>query len=86
MKYHPRGMGKVIADIAQVIKPDVNVVEAGGSVVVSPDPLAADIVASLLIGVNPHRVKHFRLVAEDREINFQKLVIEVRKRLDFHKL
>jgi len=86
LKYHPRGMDKVIADIAQVIKPDVNVVEAGGSVVVSPDPLAADIAASLLIGVDPHRVKHFRLVAEDRGIDFQKLVIEVQKRLDIHEL
>ncbi len=86
LKYHPRGMDNVIADIAQVIRPDVNIVEAGGSVVVSTDPLAADIAASLLIGVDAHEVKHFRLVAEDRGIDFQKLVTEVQRGLNIHKL
>lgn len=78
-RYHPRGMDKVIADIAQIIKPDLNVVEASGHVVVSPDPLAADVAASLLIGVDPRQVKHFQLVAEDRGISFGELLTQVSK-------
>lgn len=76
LKYHPRGMDKVIADISQIIKPRINVVEASDAVVVSPDPLAADIAASILIKVDPLKVKHFKLVAQDHRINLKKLAEE----------
>lgn len=64
--YHPLGMDNVIADIAQVIKPDLNVVDAGDRVIIGTDALAVDIVACGFLDINPLQVKHLRLVSEDR--------------------
>lgn len=75
--YHPLGMDNVIADIVQVVKPDLNVVDAGVKVLVGTDALATDIVASRLIGLNPLRIKHLRLVAEDRGAELQDLMRSV---------
>ncbi|RLE92634.1 MAG: hypothetical protein DRN04_09710 [Thermoprotei archaeon] len=66
LRYHPLGMDKVVADIAKVIKPALNIVEVPGSILVSEDALAVDIVASREIGVDPLEVKHFHYIAEDR--------------------
>ena len=63
--YHPLGMDRVIADIAQVVKPDLNVVDAGRKVIIGVDALAVDIVACRFVGLDPARVEHLRLVSED---------------------
>lgn len=65
-KYHPRGMDKVIADIAKVIKPNINFVEVSDYLLISQDALAIDVIASRLYGINPLEVKHLNLVSEDR--------------------
>jgi len=78
-KYHPLGMDRVIADLAQIIKPDINIVETRDKIVVSPDSLIADIASSLITGFNPLEVKHFYLVARDENRELEKLVNEVSK-------
>jgi len=64
--YHPLGMDNVIADIAQVVKPDLNIVDASTRVILGVDALAVDIVACRFVDLDPLRVKHLRLVSEDR--------------------
>jgi len=67
--YHPLGMDKVIADVAQVVKPELNVVDAGSNVIVSVDALAADIVACEFVDLDPRKVEHLRLTSEDLGLN-----------------
>lgn len=76
-KYHPRGIDKVIADVAKVIKPNLNIVEVSDKVLVSDDALAVDIIATRMFGVNPLNVKHFRMVAEDRGEDLKEVVNEI---------
>ena len=59
-------MDEVIADIAKVVKTGLNVVDAGGKVIMGLDSLTVDIVASNIIQINPLDVKHLWLVSEDR--------------------
>jgi uncharacterized protein (DUF362 family) len=60
------GMHKVIADIAQVVKPDLNIVDAGSKVILGADALAVDVVACRFVDLDPLTVGHLRLVSEDR--------------------
>jgi uncharacterized protein (DUF362 family) len=70
--YHPfGGMHKVIADVAQVVKPDLNIVDAGGKVVLGMDALAVDVVACRFVNLDPLAVEHLRLVSEDRNENLE---------------
>jgi len=78
-RYHLLGIDRVIADIAQVIRPRVNVLEVEDRIVVSDDPLVADVAGVLIYGDDPLKVKHFRLVAEDRNMELEDLVSEARK-------
>jgi uncharacterized protein (DUF362 family) len=65
--YHPfGGMHKVIADISQIVKPDLNIVDAGSKVILGADALAVDVVACRFIDLDPMIVDHLRLVSEDR--------------------
>jgi len=64
--YHPLGMDKVIADIAQAVKPDLNIVDAGDKAVIGVDVLAVDVVACRFVNLDPLKVEHLRLVSEDR--------------------
>lgn len=64
--YHPLGMDKVIADIAQVVKPDLNIVDAGSKAILGVDALAVDIVACRFVNLNPLKVEHLKLVSRDR--------------------
>ena len=73
-KYHPLGMDRVIADLVQIIKPDVNIFEASNYIVIGKDVLSVDIAASLLIGINPVNVKHLRLISSDRNLNLADIV------------
>jgi uncharacterized protein (DUF362 family) len=65
-QYHPLGMDNVVADIAQVVKTDLNVVDVGSKVILGTDPLSVDIVACRFLNINPLTVKHLELVSEDR--------------------
>jgi len=76
--YHPLGIDNVIADIAQVVKPDLNVADAGDRVIVGVDPLAVDIVACRFVGLNPLDVKHLRLISKDRGVRLEDLVRKVK--------
>jgi len=66
IRYHPLGMDKVIADIAQIVKPDLNILDAGSKAILGLDALAVDVVACKFVDLNPLEVKHLRLVSEDR--------------------
>ena len=79
------GINKVIADIAQVVKPDLNIVDAGSKVILSVDALAVDVVACRFVDLDPLTVGYWRLVSEHRgeklETFMKKIdVIETRKR------
>jgi len=76
--YHPPGIDNVIADIAQVVKPDLNIADTDEKVIVGVDPLAVDIVACRFVGLNPLNVKHLRLVSEDRGLRLEDLVGKVK--------
>jgi uncharacterized protein (DUF362 family) len=65
-QYHSLGIDNVIADIAQVVKTDLNVVDVGSRVVLGTDPLSVDIVACRFLDVDPLTVTHLNLVSEDR--------------------
>lgn len=64
--FHPLGVDKVVADIAQVVKPDLNVVDTGEKVVFGVDALAVDVVSCRFLDLNPLVVEHLKLVSEDR--------------------
>ena len=66
LRYHPLGMSNVIADIAQVVKSDLNIVDGGSKVILGLDALVVDIVACRFLNLDPLRVEHLRLVSEDR--------------------
>lgn len=64
--YHPRGVDNVIADLVKTIRCDLNIVDAGDQVIVGVDALSVDIHACDYVDLDPMKVKHLRLVAEDR--------------------
>ncbi len=76
--YHPLGVDKVIADIASVIRPDLNVVDAGSKVILGVDVLAVDVVACRFVDVDPMKVEHLRLVSEDRDEKLESLMKRVK--------
>ncbi len=72
--YHPLGMDKVIADIAQVIKPNLNVVDAGNKIILGVDALAVDVVACRFEDLDPLKVEHLKLVSENRNEKLEDFV------------
>ena len=72
--YHPLGMDRVIADIAQVVKPDLNVVDAHSKVILGVDSLAVDAIACRFLGLDPSKVEHLRIVSEDRNEKLEVLM------------
>jgi len=77
IRYHPLGMDKVIADIAQIVKPDLNIVDAGSKAILGVDALAVDVVACKFVGLNPLMIKHLRLVSEDRNEKLETFVKKI---------
>lgn len=69
--YHVLGINNVIADVAQVVKPNLNVVDAGEKVIVGVDPLSVDTVACRFIDVDPLKVEHLKIVSKDRGENLK---------------
>lgn len=75
--YHVLGINNVIADLAQVVKPDLNVVDAGEKVIVGVDPLAVDVVACRFVDLNPAEIEHLRIVAKDRNETLQSIMEKI---------
>jgi uncharacterized protein (DUF362 family) len=71
------GMEKVIADIAQIVKPDLNIVDAGNNVILGTDALAVDVVACKFIGLDPLTIGHLTLVAEDRNEKLESFIKKI---------
>lgn len=76
--YHPLGVDKVIADLAKVVRCDLNIVDAGEEVIVGLDPLTVDILACRFAGLDPMRVEHLRLVSQDRGLRLGDVVDRLR--------
>jgi uncharacterized protein (DUF362 family) len=73
---HPKGVSEVIADIYQVIKPQLNLADCGSQVLVGTDALSIDLVASEMKGLDPKKVKHLMLVAKDRGLDSDRLDVQ----------
>jgi len=69
--YHPLGVDNVIADLMKVVRCDLNIVDAGEKVIVGVDPLTVDALACRFVGLNPLKVRHLRLVSEDRGLKLE---------------
>ena len=76
--YHPLGMDRVIADIAQVVTPQLNIIDAGENVLIGTDPLAADVVACDFLGIDPLKVEHLKLVSQDRGESLEDFIEEIK--------
>ena len=76
--YHPLGMDNVIADIAQVVKPDLNIAETGSRIIAGKDALAVDVVACRFLGLDPLKIRHLRLVSEDRGERLENFLRKIR--------
>jgi len=72
---HPRGVSEVVADVFQVVKPQLNVVDCGQRVLVGTDALSVDVVAAGFKSLSPIRVKHLVLAAQDLGLNLGDLRI-----------
>lgn len=73
---HPLGVDKVIADIYQVVKPDLNIVDAGSQILVGTDALGVDVVAAEIKGMNPLEVEHLVLASRDKGTSLEKLEVK----------
>jgi uncharacterized protein (DUF362 family) len=71
------GMEKVIADIAQIVKPDLNIVDAGNKVILGTDALAVDVVACRFVDLDPLTVGYLRLVSEDRNEKLETFIKKI---------
>jgi uncharacterized protein (DUF362 family) len=76
IKYHAKGISKVIVDINTVIKPNLTVIDgfvamegkgpSNGSpvkldlIIAGKDPVATDATGARVMGINPHEVSHIR--------------------------
>lgn len=76
-RFHPMGISEVLADLSQVVRPDLTVVDWGTRVVVGVDPLAIDVVVARGLGMNPRDVKHLVLVAQDRGLDVDHLDVDL---------
>ena len=76
--YHPLGIDNVIADIAQVVKPNLNITDAGFRMIIGKDALAVDVTACRFLGLDPLKVKHLRLVSEDRGEKLENFIRKIR--------
>lgn len=72
---HPRGVSEVVADVFQIVKPQLNVVDCGQRVLVGTDALSIDVVACEFRSLSPFRVKHLLLAAQDQGLELKGLCI-----------
>ncbi len=71
------GMDRVIADIAQIVKPDLNIVDAGSKAVLGADALAVDVVACRFVDLDPLTIGHLTLIAEDRNEKLETFIEKI---------
>lgn len=80
MKYHARGISKVVVDINTVLPPTLTVIDGfvamegrgptDGSpvkmdlIIAGKDPVATDSTAARVMGVDPHEISHIRTAAQ----------------------
>jgi uncharacterized protein (DUF362 family) len=76
-EYHPLGIDEVIADICKIVKPTVNIVDARERLLIGKDVFQVDIVAARMLGLDPSRVKHLNLIAQDRGMKIDEVEIEL---------
>lgn len=76
--YHPLGMDNVIADIAQVVRPNLNITDIGTRMIIGKDALAVDIAACKFLGLDPLQIKHLRFASEDRGENLENFIRKIR--------
>lgn len=69
--YHPLGVDKVIADLAKIVRSDLNIVDARDEVIVGVDSLPVDILAPRYVGLDPTSVEHLKLISDDRHLKLE---------------
>ncbi len=74
-RLHPLGVNNVVADVFQVVQPQLTVVDAGRRVLVGTDALSVDVVACDFVSLAPERVRHLVLAAQDRGLALTDLQI-----------
>ncbi|MCZ2808707.1 MAG: DUF362 domain-containing protein [Candidatus Bathyarchaeota archaeon] len=74
-RLHPKGVSKVVADVFQLVKPQLNVVDFGRQVLVGTDALSVDVVACEFKSLSPSRVRHLVLAAQDLGLELRDLHI-----------
>lgn len=76
-RLHPLGISEVLADLNQVVRPDLTIVDWGAKVAIGVDPLAIDVVVANGLRMNPSDVKHLVLVAQDRGLDLDHLNVDL---------
>ncbi len=76
--YHPLGIDEIVADIFQIVKPNLNIVDAGNKTLISTDALAIDVVACRFVKLDPLKVGHLRLVSQDQEEALEEFIKRVK--------
>jgi uncharacterized protein (DUF362 family) len=74
-RLHPKGVSKVVADVYQLVKPQLNVVDCGHQVLVGTDALSVDVVACEFKSLSPSRVRHLVLAAQELGVELSDLRI-----------
>ncbi len=76
--YHPLGVDKVIADLAKIVRCDLNIVDARDRVIVGLDPLSVDIFACKFVNLDPLQVGHLELVSQDRNLKLNEIMNQIK--------
>ncbi|MHA2313937.1 MAG: DUF362 domain-containing protein [Candidatus Hermodarchaeia archaeon] len=74
-KLHPKGVSNVVADVFQLVKSQLNVVDCGQQVLVGTDALSVDVVACEFKSLSPFKVRHLVLAAQDLGLELRDLRI-----------
>jgi uncharacterized protein (DUF362 family) len=75
--FHPLSVDRVIADLAKIVRCDINIVDARENVIVGLNPLPVDILACGFVDLDPLRVEHLRLISEDRNLRLDKVMKQI---------
>ncbi|KON26185.1 hypothetical protein AC480_06185 [miscellaneous Crenarchaeota group archaeon SMTZ1-55] len=76
-RLHPKGVSEVVADLFQIVKPGLNVVDCGKKVLVGTDALSVDVVACDFVSLSPLKVRHLVLAA--RDLGFELRDLRIRR-------
>jgi len=72
---HSRGVSEVLADLFQLIKPQLNIADCNHHILVGTDALSVDVVACEFKSLSPPKVKHLVLAAQDQGLELSDLRI-----------